>query len=423
VPSKDAPGGQVVIPSRAQVGLSKEFRDLLEERARKGVDVPTLYKNPGAYGHVARLSRDEVLAVPPPARPLWPMEESEQTWKYVRGFSLVLPLVALAAYLHYKKSLASGSARLELERRHPRLAEALVQGGILRDYAAAAAGLDRALLFSRVFARYTPEEGGGGGGASSAAAAAMPASRAVRLLAALVGSESVAQQAVEAEGLSGKVKLTQPEFGRLFARGAASVPDALLYVASDELFGVVPCARPVLDALGELHDKVVEARARAAARARGGKASSSSSSAAAAAAFAVSSGGGSTAFFTPASLAELAGEVGFTSDEAFARSFLADCAAAATGQVTVPELAAAATEAAAAAATPAAPGADGKDGAGAAATAPFAAPLRRSEFVDFMAASAAAAGLTDEERISQYLRVFYMLHMSGIREQAGVKAV
>jgi hypothetical protein len=36
-----------------------------------------------------------------------------------------------------------------------------------------------------------------------------------------------------------------------------------------------------------------------------------------------------------------------------------------------------------------------------------------------LAAAAASAGV-DEARLGDYLRVFYMLHLSGIREQAGV---
>jgi len=46
-------------------------------------------------------------------------------------------------------------------------------------------------------------------------------------------------------------------------------------------------------------------------------------------------------------------------------------------------------------------------------------PLTRSEFVDVLGTAAADAAIADA-RILDYLRVFVLLHLSGIRQRAGV---
>lgn len=48
--------------------------------------------------------------------------------------------------------------------------------------------------------------------------------------------------------------------------------------------------------------------------------------------------------------------------------------------------------------------------------------MTRDEFIEFMAHSAISSGL-NESSIKEYLQVFYLLHLSGIREQAGVSSV
>ena len=44
------------------------------------------------------------------------------------------------------------------------------------------------------------------------------------------------------------------------------------------------------------------------------------------------------------------------------------------------------------------------------------------EFVEALAAAAAAAAV-DDARVADYVDVFYLLHLSGMRETAGVKSV
>ncbi len=61
--------------------------------------------------------------------------------------------------------------------------------------------------------------------------------------------------------------------------------------------------------------------------------------------------------------------------------------------------------------------------AAAAAGAAVAVPLRRDEFADLMVACAAAAGVTSPQHVGEYLRVFYLLHLSDVRAAAGVPMV
>jgi hypothetical protein len=227
--------------------------------------------------------------------------------------------------------------------------------------------LDRDAMFARVFARFAALDDGG------APAATIPVARAVRLLAELLGGDAdAAAAATEAAraavllqpGPRTKTALTRPEFQALFRAGTARMSAGSLYLAADEAFGIVPLSAPALASLCELFDRVVAARPERNA-------------------------------FTAAGLAELAAEIGFGADEAAAAACLAASAAAGSR------------------------GAGGGGGSGGIAAT---VALRRDEFVDFMASRAAAGGI-QEARMADYLRVFYMLHLSGIREQAGVPAV
>jgi hypothetical protein len=380
-----------VIPSRAHAGLSAEYRGLLEARARRGGDLPVLFTNPGAYAQLDRVSEEVLRALPPPSKPLWPMTDGESTLRYLRAFSVALLFLALAGYLHAKATLRGGKARLELETRAPALAALLLRLGIVQDYANVEESLDRRALFARVFARYevgvgvgAPRSAAAGGAAAKATAApTIPTDRVLRLLASylVAGKESSAakEDAAAASGwaleaaaaalAAAKVPtsapgLTAEDFVRVFELASERLSNLVVYLACEELFGVVAAPGTVAAQLGALYDRVVVARGPALANR-----------------------------FTPTTLAELAGEVGFGADEAAAEAALRDSAAA-QGKAVV---AAAGTT-----------------------TTTAAVPLRRSDFVDFMAASASASALLDEAKVEEYLKVFQMLHLSGIREEAGV---
>jgi hypothetical protein len=97
----------------------------------------------------------------------------------------------------------------------------------------------------------------------------------------------------------------------------------------------------------------------------------------------------SGAVFSATALADVAAELGFVTDEAAAAAFLADCGGAAGG------------------------GAAG-------------APVRltQGEFVDFMCAAAAQTfGMLEEAKVKDYISVFAMLHLDGLRAAAGVKPI
>ena len=129
-------------------------------------------------------------------------------------------------------------------------------------------------------------------------------------------------------------------------------------LACAEELGLPAVSPAAWAALGELYDRVVDSRTAGAA-------------------------------FSPRALADLAGDVGFAADARLAARALA----------------------AAPAALPIAASAAAAD----------ARRLSREDFSDFMATAAAAAQV-DDARLPDYVRVFFLLHMSGIREAAGVAA-
>jgi len=385
--SVPAVGGAVA--EHALLGLSPEYRELLLRRAARAQSVPVLFSNPGAYAQLDRLPEGVLAALPPPPRPLYPMSEREHTWRLARGFAVGAFFAALALYLHLKRTTRSGP-RLELERRAPLVARALVAAGALQDLGGGGGGggeggLDRATLFRRVFARY------------SGGAATMPVGRALFLLrvlldeggatAAAAGSEalrsggaagggaggpvdaleSAALGALAGSGLASKARLSSDDFVGLLsaAAGLRAQTDSLVVLACADSLGVAAAAPEALEALGALFDRL--AASRAAGRA-----------------------------FSAAALVEVCRDAGFVAEEADAAAFLADCAFAAAPQ------AATASSAAAAAQPAAAP-----------------AQLRREQFADFLAGAALAAGVPSA-RIGEYVRTYEHLHLSGLREAAGV---
>jgi hypothetical protein len=392
--SVPAVGGPVA--EHALLGLSPEYRELLLRRAARAHSVPVLYSNPGAYAQLDRLPEGVLAALPPPPRPLYPMTEREHTARLARGFAFGLFFAALALYLHLKRTSRSGP-RLELERRAPLLARALVAVGALQDLGTGTgAGIDRAALFRRVFARYcgggaAAVSGGGGSGGSGGSEDTMPVGRALFLLSVLLdetggvataaaagggsgapsagaGASSAsaavdlaARAALAEAGLSQKVRLAREEFVALLlsSAGLRAQSDTLVALTCAESLGVAVAAPEALEALGGLYDRLVAGRAAGCA-------------------------------FSAAALTEVCRDAGFVADEADAAAFLADCAFASPS-----------------AAVPAPPAAT--------------APLRREQFVDFLAGAALAAGVPGA-RIGEYVQTYELLHLSGLREAAGVPA-
>ena len=394
----------------ALLGLSPEYRELLLRRAARAQSVPVLYSNPGAYAQLDRLPEGVLAALPPPPRPLYPMSEREHTWRLTRGFAVGLFFAALALYLHLKRTTRSGP-RLELERRAPLLARALVAAGALQDLGCGE-GLDRAALFRRVFTRYSVNGsgtgsggggggGGGGGSGGSGGVSRMPTGRALFLLRVLLDESGAAataespvaraaRDALAESGLTKSAYLTCDDFVTLLlsAAGLRSQSDTLVALACAESLGVAVAAPEALEVLGALFDRL--AANRAAGRA-----------------------------FSAASLTAVCRDAGFIADEADAAAFLADCAFAAAPPLSPPLPALATATATATAVTASLASAASPTTAIAATAAAVAVPLRRDQFADFLAGAALAAGVPSA-RIGEYVTVYEHLHLSGLREAAGV---
>lgn len=354
---KTAAGGEVVIPGRATAGLSTEYLARLEERARKGAELPVIWSNPGSHAQLDRVPEAVIQALPPPTRPMQPMKESELTWRYVRSFSFGLAFVALALYLHLKATV-SGDARLQLERNSPALAAVLVKMGLLQDLSHVAADMDRTAAFQRLFRRYVPE------GSSS-----MPASRARKMVAALLdlpADDASVVAAFNAAGVSDatNARVSESEFVQLLTAAASDMRDVVLALSLSEAFHISPANTEVIAAFQQLYNELVSARP-------------------------------AGRVFTVEALVDLSRDLGFAADAALAQAFVQDASAVVTRAGSTVAV-------------------DAGSSAGVALTA--------AEFADYLAASAAGAGLSGEA-VLQYLQVFHLLHMSGLRESAGVASV
>jgi hypothetical protein len=259
--------------------------------------------------------------------------------------------------------------------------------------------LDRTRLFDRLFVRYADGEGDAatmpvaraavllrvlGEGeidapappADAAAGAAPPGEGAVVLLSPAAASALQAAAVRGAAPQSSLRRLSRAQFVEFLRAGSAGVPDVILLLAAAESMGVMSLPQPAWDALSHLYDTVVGARP-------AGRA------------------------FTPQSLAELSNDIGFSGELERAQRAVEEAAARLPAALQQP---AAAQAAAAAGHKPAA------------SSSQAAVPLSRDQFVDYMASAAAAAQI-DSGRIPDYLRVFSLLHLSGMREQAGVRAI
>lgn len=178
--------------------------------------------------------------------------------------------------------------------------------------------------------------------------------------------------------------LTVDQFVRFLRAGTEDLPPVIVMLACADLMDVTASAPPALRALTGLYDRLSAARPGAVAAA---------------------GAGAGVLTFTPVALADLAGDIGFSADLERAQRYLSEAAAASAAGSSSSGAAAAGSKPAGAAA-----------GAGPAAAVPLPLPA----FVDFMV-EAAAASQVDDHRVPDYLRTFYLLHMSGMREAAGVK--
>lgn len=353
------------------------------------------------------------MALPPPRKPLWPEHASKATWRYARAFSVTLIFVALAIYLQAKDKV-KGSTRLALERRYPWLTAALVRMGVVQDYQSLQGALDRRHLFARVFDRFaagaavaeqtTAEKSGD--------TATIPLSRAITLAHSIVSPSSsstiaaapaaatapeaeasssasasasvsvspATAKALKAVGLSSSAaRLTKEQFVAFLSAlcAEASLSDIVVLLSCAENLGVTAVEPAVWDALSGLFDRLLEQQA--------GQQQVSSLS------------------FTAESLADLSSNIGFSGDIDRARRFV-DEALLRQGRSPLPSVASS---------TASSPQEEKE------ATKSIHATFDRSLFVDFLTEAASAAQI-DGSRVSDYLRVFFLLHLSGIREAAGV---
>lgn len=387
---KTTTGAELVVPGRAIAGLSDEFKDELLERAKLGRELPVIYENPGSHSQLDKVPEQVLRALPPPRKPLYPVDEHKRTWQLILAFSIGFLFVGLAGYLHVKATI-KGSTRLALERTSPAMAQMLVKLGVLLDLAELDADLDRQLLFSRVFRKYS--EAGG----------FLPPSRAVKLLAALLGEEEEGEKKVEGAahkveeeiravakqaGIDLSTPLSPPSFLALATACSSTLSNVLVHLTAESIWGITPVPRETLAALEEAYDRIVAAR-------------------------------GAGPVFTPLALAELAHEIGFSSDEEAALLYLVEqTGAVARGQVQLPPQLLPALQQEAKSKGSQTEASTVKSSA----LTTLAVPVSKSEWVEYMVGAGQAGGVP-HARVKEYLEVFYMLHLSGIREAAGVKPV
>ena len=396
------------VPERALAGLSpvSAARLVANSASERSATGAIVYASPGAWAHTWRLSRDHLLALPPPRKALFPVSALEETVRYVRGSLAGLLFVALAGYLALKDATGSPGARARLEARAPTVAAALARAGLIEDVASTAIPLDRRLLGRRVWLRF------------SAGLARMPRERAVRVIAVAcqaargewAGAEnppSSASTAAADAALGIGVEAAQVSMDAFISAFVAAVKDEsdiLLFLGVAHALEVRAAATSTLSRLGDLYDAVVRARGK------------------------TTRGGGAGIDFSPQTLAALAADVGFAADEGHAARFLLGCAGAfevgggragggVGGDTAARRTLAAVAEGAAE--NPKSGTANGAAARGAVSAAGArAVPISRDEFIDYMVLAAAAVGVVTPERVEEYVRLYEMLQPA--RAAAGV---
>jgi len=362
---------------------------LLLKRAERGKSLPILYSNPGAYAQLSRLSDDVIAAIPPPPRPLYPMTETQHTIRLIKGFSIGLVFVALAIYLYLKKTLR-GNERFELERRFPVFAKTLEAIHMIQDLSSIREDLlDRNDLFRRLFARYSRLDIAS---SSSTMKKKQPSSTVptlsidrakylLTMLLALVETgqdmseemqdaeqkrriEQLVTRALTDSGMLAKnVSLSCEDFLQLSQALMKSTPSVLLSLASHELFGIVGVSsnRKTMENICTFFESVTLARS-------------------------------SGYYFSASDLIELCSDAGFSASQLAATEFIRDCAYLDLGNPIETKSTQSTSRV----------------------------KVTREQFVEFILSAAYEAGV-NEDRIQGFLQTYTLLHLSGMKEAAGVK--
>jgi hypothetical protein len=373
------PSTEVLVSKRAIAGLSSEYRDLLLKRAERGKSLPILYSNPGAYAQLNRLSDDVIAAIPPPPRPLYPMSEAQHTWRLAKGFSLGLVFVALAIYLYLKKTMR-GNERFELERRFPLLAKLLESLHLIQDLSSIRQDtLDRKDLFRRIFARYSKIESISSLKDKKAESTVLPTlsmERAKYLLMMLLSLSTLGQDLSEISN-----NTDQNEFLELFVRAqtdsgtvdklSLSCDDFLRL--SDVLLHSIKSSALVSLASNELFGIV------------GLPLNSKSLEIIGAFFESVTSARSGDSYFSASDLLELCSDIGFSASQLAATEFIRDCAYLDQGTPIGNRV-----------------------------------KVNKEQFIEFLLSAAQEAGINDD-RIQGFLQTYTLLHLSGMKEAAGVK--
>lgn len=358
------------VPHRAVAGVSPTVAAEWATRAAAGARHPVIWENPGAYAQVARVPDAVLRALPPPRRPHWPVTHAEESWRYARAFAISIVFVVLAVYLHIKARVR-GPLRLEMERSAPWMSRFLVAAGFLTYRG----DVDRVALFHRIFKRFSDQLGVG--------EYLLPLPRAVALLAVLRGDARPPQALADAAptGVDGR-SLLRTNAGPDWLHNVRLGP-ALASAVSAVSSGPALREADFVDFATAASDGISDAVLGLAATECLGVAPASGEALAAAYNLFDTLEARHSESFTSSTLAGLCADIGFDANESDAARCLADARTA--GAVVV-----------------------GRS-----------TRLGRDDFADFIVSAAAAADVPDA-RVADYLRVYALLHLSGMRERAGV---
>jgi hypothetical protein len=371
-----------IVSKRAIAGLSPDYRDLLIKRAERGKSLPILYSNPGAYAQLNRLSDDIIAAIPPPPRPLYPMSEMQHTWRLAKGFSIGLVFVALAIYLYLKKTLR-GNERFEFERCFPSFALVLERLHLIQDLSSFRDTLlDRKELFKRIFQHYSVSKKQDQG--EKMENQVIPIEYVKYLLLTLLtlvetGSDfsnndtSNSKQemfllrfqlVLDTLGFSSQKALNCKDFITLSDTLLQSQSSIVLSLASHELFGIIGTSLTTINLVNNFFDLLTTSR------------------------FGDSN-------FSISDIIELCSDIGFSTNQKIVSEFINDSLFLENGldkdNESFKEIK----------------------------KSNYQTKVRKDQFVDFLLSAAYEAGV-GEDRIEGFLQTYTLLHLSGIKEAAGV---
>ena len=370
-----------IVSKRAIAGLSPDYRDLLLKRAERGKSLPILFSNPGAYAQLNRLSDDIIAAIPPPPRPLYPMSEMQHTWRLAKGFSIGLVFVALAIYLYLKKTLR-GNERFEFERRFPSFALFLETLHLIQDLSSIRDNLlDRKELFRRIFKHYSVIKNQELA-EKEIENQVIPIEHVKYLLLTLLtlvetgsdfsitnASNSIQemfllrfQHVLDTLGFSSQKALNCKDFITLSDTLLQSQSSIVLSLASHELFGIVGSSQTTINIVNDFFDLLTNSRL-----------------------------GDSN--FSISDIIELCSDIGFSTNQEIVSEFINDNLFLEKGleKDTLKEIK----------------------------KSHYQTKVRKDQFVEFLLSAAYEAGV-GEDRIEGFLQTYTLLHLSGMKEAAGV---